>query len=247
VVLDLLLWAGVPVGGLILACIGWALWRQWRALNNPKSTWLMVAVCGVSVHALLEFPHEYAYFLLPLGLALGAAHTLSPAGRVWRAPVLVTRAFGASLLVLLATVSVEYLQAEHGHRLLRLESARIGVAGLTTPPPELRLLTQLAAFQRFAHTEARPGMTAAELVSMREVSTRFPYPPALFRYALALGLNGQREQALPVLERLCRLHPQARCNEAREGWQAALARFPELSAADRAPAAAATGASRASP
>lgn len=226
--LDLLLWAGIPIGGVIIALIAVALVQQFLAARDPRVTWLLVAVAGVLVHAMLEFPHEYAYFLLPVGLAVGAMHAVAPAGGSWRLPVAAVRVFGAGAAALLLAVSLEYLQAEQSYRVLRLESARIGVSGITTPPPDLRLLTQLGSFLRFAQTEAHEGMTADEVDWMRKVAQRFAFPPAMFRFALAAGLNGQAAQASLTLQRLCKIHPRPRCEEAREGWQAAQAKFPGL-------------------
>lgn len=228
VVLDVLLWAGIPAGGLIIGLIAMALLRQFRAARDPRVTWLFVAVAGALAHAMLEFPHEYAYFLLPVGLALGAMHAIAPVGGEWRVKVATVRVLGASAALLLGAISVDYLKAEQAYRVLRLESARIGVSGITTPAPELRLLTQLGSFLRFAQTEAGEGMTVDEVDWMRKVAQRFAFPPAMFRYALAAGLNGQAARASLTLNRLCRIHPRPRCEEAREGWQAAQAKFPGL-------------------
>jgi hypothetical protein len=50
----------------------------------------------------------------------------------------------------------------------------------------------------------------------------------MFRYALALGLNGQADRASLTLLRLCRIHPVERCQEMREAWPALLGRYPQL-------------------
>ncbi len=42
---------------------------------------------------------------------------------------------------------------------------------------------------------------------MRNVSHRFPFLPALFHHALALGLNGRHEEARIELVRFRKLHP----------------------------------------
>jgi hypothetical protein len=179
---------------------------------------------------MVEYPLEYAYFLIPLGLWIGAIDGLqqTPGGIVLGRNAL--RVAGGLLLAFTAWMAVDYLKAEEGYRLLRLESAHIGVTRITTPPPKLQLLTQLEAFQRFAQTEARPGMTPEELDFMRKVSERYAYPPSMFRYALAQGLNGQPDGASLTLLRLCRIHPVERCQEMRDGWPALLGRYPQLAA-----------------
>ena len=53
-------------------------------------------------------------------------------------------------------------------------------------------------------------------------------PPAMFRYALAAGLNGHPEVAARTLAQLCSIHPLTRCEEARDGWRTLQERYPEL-------------------
>jgi hypothetical protein len=71
-------------------------------------------------------------------------------------------------------------------------------------------------------------MTSTELADMKAISQRFPTPPAMLRYALAAGLNGQSEDAVVTLRRLCHMHLHDRCAEARTAWREAQAQHPEL-------------------
>lgn len=229
-VLDLLIWCGIPVGAALVAMAGWWYFSRLLRCRNATAAWLMIAVTGLSAHGMVEYPLTYAYFLVPLGVFMGAVDRIeqrSEGLRIHRSMLL-----GGALAVgvLLVGVGRDYLAAEQAHRLLRLESARIGVAGLTTPPPDLRWLTQQDAFLKFAQTQARVGMSPEELDSMRRVSERFAYPPSMYRYALAAGLNGQPDRARLTLVRLCRMHPIERCEEAREAWRAARAQHAELPA-----------------
>ena len=63
---------------------------------------------------------------------------------------------------------------------------------------------------------------------MRQVAFRYAYPPVMFRYALALGLNGYYDEASTQLLRLRQLHPEVRYREAQEGWEGMASRYPEL-------------------
>ena len=228
IVLDLIVWNGLPIGGVLVALLcTWFLSRLWRC-RNPVAAWLLMAVGGLGIHGMLEFPLEYAYFLIPLGLFVGAIDTLQPAPGNVRVPAKALRVTGAVLAGALVWIGTEYLTAEQAQRTLRIESAHIGVPGIQSPPPDLPLLTQLDAFLRFAQTAAREGMSPAEVDRMRKVSERFASPSVMFRYALATGLNGQPERAALTLNRLCRIHPVERCNEAREGWRAAQNKFAVL-------------------
>ncbi|WP_162143880.1 PglL family O-oligosaccharyltransferase [Acidovorax sp. JHL-9] len=228
-VLDLLLWNGVPIGGLIVAALAWWFIAHIRACRDARVVWLLAAVGGVFLHGMLEFPLEYAYFLIPVGLAMGAIDGVSPLGFAsFRVPRWVALSFTALLGAVFVGVTTDYLKAEENYRTLRMESARIGAEGIVTPAPELRLLTQLGAFLQFARTEATPGMAPEQVDWMRKVSERFGYPPVMFRYALAAGLNGQPEVAQQTLARLCRIHEPPRCTEAREGWAELQVRYLQL-------------------
>ncbi|WP_119292606.1 PglL family O-oligosaccharyltransferase [Azohydromonas sediminis] len=230
VVLDLLVWNGLGVGSLILLLGAAALLRLYAGVREPRAVWLLAAVSGLLIHANLEFPLEYAYFLVPMGLFIGAIHALNTIETEpkWPAPLLPMA--GVGLAAVLSVVAVDYLEAEQNHRILRLESARIGVRAIETPAPTLRVLDQLQAFLEFARTEARPNMTAEDLQAMRRVAERFGYPPVLLRYALAAGLNGEPATAALTLERLCLIHPRPRCDEGRIAWVSLGERYPALRA-----------------
>jgi hypothetical protein len=228
IVLDLLVWAGIPVGLLLVGLIVRWFVVNIRACRDAGACWLLAAVGGVLVHGMLEYPLEYAYFLIPVGIMVGYVSSRLNVDRSVALPWLPMRVFSVAFVGMFCWVGMEYLTAEENHRTLRLESARIGVPGIRTPAPDLTLLTQLEAFLEFARTEARVGMRPLELDAMRRVSQRFAYPPVMFRYALAAGLNGRPDVAQDSLGRLCRSYPLQRCEEAIVAWRQAQGKFPVL-------------------
>lgn len=231
IVMDLLLWAGIPIGGAIVLLCGWGLVRQARAIADTRAAWLYVGVIGLLVHGLLELPLEYAYFLLPAGLMLGAVQAMSPpAGRLWTAPRLALPVLGVLGLLLLLAIATEYLRAEQSYRVLRFEMARIGSTRIDSTTPDLPLLTQIRAFQQLARTEPRTGMQAAEVLAVQRAAMRYPYPSAMFRHALVAALNGDPATARLTLARLCSIHPKKHCDAMREGWREEQARHPALAA-----------------
>ena len=96
--------------------------------------------------------------------------------------------------------------------------------------PDVVLLDGPREYIRFWSTQATPGMTDAELRWMGDVVGRNPSPPALFRFAMAAGLNGRPEQARVTLVRLCNMHNAPRCDEGRRSWSAAQERNAVLRA-----------------
>ena len=227
--LDLLVWNGLPIGLLVIAVLVWWVSRQVVACRNAPVAWLLAGVGVVLVHAMFEFPLEYAYFLLPVGLMMGMAQALSTRDPVWATPRWLTAVPATAALVLLTWTIVEYVELEETHRLRRFAAARIGdlTAGDSRPMP--KMLTQQRAFLEFARSQARRGMSTDELEAMRQVAQRFGYPPVLLRYALAAALNGRPDDARETLQRLCKNHPAPRCREGQVAWETGgREQFPEL-------------------
>lgn len=227
IVLDLLIWNGVPIGVALILGLAWWLMARMRQCRDRECWFGVAAILAVGVHALLEFPHAYAYFLLPIGVLAGALDG-GARGRSLLAPVWLMPSLLVGMGIALALVFVDYLKVEEDHRLMRFQTARIGSTVTPGVAPDVRMLDHLAEYIRYARTEAREGMSGEEIEWMGKVSHRFPYPPALYRYALALGLNHRPEEAGRELLRLRQLHPEARIEEAREGWRALSVRYPQL-------------------
>lgn len=69
--LDILVWCGIPIGAtIIIACVYIVLKLLIKSIT-PSQICLITSVCVILIHALLEFPLSYSYFLLPLGFMLG--------------------------------------------------------------------------------------------------------------------------------------------------------------------------------
>lgn len=230
--LDLALWAGLPLAFVWLAAMGLWLTRGIRGCNDSDSWAVLAAVGAVLVHAMVEYPLDHAYFLLPLGLLLGSLHMSSrdresPATPGASPAMLAVPTLG--LIVLLVCVGMEYLQVQQTHREVRLY-----LMGLGEPPQfekaqdAVTLLDGPRELPRLMIAAAQEDMTAEDLDRMRKVVSRYAFPPAMLRYALAAGLNGRETEAALTLRRLCAMHPVERCDEARVAWRQAQTRWPRL-------------------
>lgn len=232
-VLDLLLWNGVPLGLLLIAALVWWFWRQTRLCGDADRWTLLVSVGAVFVHELVEFPLDYAFFLLPVGLMMGALDGMDSTVRPWRVPKVALAIPLALLTGMLVWIGAEYMRTEDAARQVRLLMMGVGVDRVpTVPPPEVQLLDALREFHRFWLTRARPGMTEAELDWMRAVVRRYPAPPAQLRYALAAGLNGRKKEATETLARICAMHQPIRCVEGHDSWEQLRRKYPELHGID---------------
>lgn len=230
IVLDVLAWNGVPLGGaLLLAAAAWLL-RLLRNSRDASSLLLMAIVLATLTHAMFEFPLEYAYMLLPVGIMLGVVQGRMGGGVGGAAlPRVVWMILIAAGSAALGVVGVDYLRLEENHRQLRMESAGIGTDIISPDVPAVIALTQLHSLLKFARTEVTEHTTDADVALMRKVADRFGYPPVLFRYAIATALKGDRVEANLALIRICKQHPVPVCSEAQENWSSLQnGRYPEL-------------------
>lgn len=196
IVLDIVAWNGVPLGiALTLLCAYWLLSRIF-IINNVNSLCAMACLLPITVHSMLEYPFAYSYFLLAAGFMVGIVEASKPSVGA----IVIYRHFFIALISIWSITGIyiiyEYLKIEEDFRIVRFENLRIG----QTPPEyqaprNIWLLSHMGAMLKAARQEAKRDMSARELDNLRKTSMRFPYGSLAFRYALALGLNGQPEMA----------------------------------------------------
>jgi len=226
--LDLLLWNGVPIGATLGAILlVWAV-KRIRACHDADRWALLLALTALFLHSMVEYPYDYAYFLLPAGLLVGV---LEGDGTVRRTALPRTALVLPTILMMamLSWIGIEYMNVEQAARQLRFVQARIGLDRVSTAPvPDVVLLDGLREAHRFATSEARPGLATSELDRMHVVAQRNASAPILFRYALAAGLNGRVQDASNTLGILCKTNTSKKCAEGRAEWRRMQQQNPEL-------------------
>jgi hypothetical protein len=230
--LDLLVWNGVPLALLIFGVLIWWFFQHVRVCKDVASAYLLTSLLVIFTHALFEFPLSYAYFLLPAGLMMGAVDALSPIDRGVQVPRSLTAVLAALAVGTTTLIAVDYVGVDADHRKMRLEKFIVSDRPDADPRQEIRFLTNWRDFLVLARTPARPDMPPDFVESMRKVHLRHPQPPILLRYALVAGLNGRPEEARRALIILCKIHVPDRCREGREGWIALQTKYPQLPVVD---------------
>lgn len=196
VVLDMLAWNGIPLGMAIsLACAYWLLSRI-REIKDASALYAMACLLPIVVHSFFEYPFAYSYFLLATGLMVGIVEALRPRSLTSNiSQRFLAIALSAWLSVGLYSVH-EYIQIEEDFQVVRFENLKIGKTSEEYQPPEnIWLLSHMGAMLRAARQEATRDMRIEEIENLHKTSSRFAYGALAFRYALALGLNGQPEAA----------------------------------------------------
>jgi len=228
--LDLVIWNGIPIGlALFGALFGWIVLRAVRCRSAGQAL-LLAMVGAVFLHALVEFPLDYLFFLLPVGLLIGvvdggADATAGPPRSRWP---LVLLASGLSGLLIFA--AHEYLKVESAMRTLRFVVNGIGVDKVASAPePDVRLFDWYRAQHRFMLEPIREGLPPNELTATDRVVQRFALPAALFRQAVLHALHTDPAGAERSLRLLCWVHGRRHCDSGRREWQALQVRYSALS------------------
>ena len=198
-VMDIMAWTGLPLGVPLIGVIGWwFLSRLWTCASRD-SVFAMAALLPFAMHSMVEYPFAYAYFLVAAGLFIGmveANHigvkTVSINLR-WAWPLAFLWAVTGSYLI------YEYFLIEEDFRVVRFENMKLGHTPSEYAAPDVWVLSQMGTMLKAARLRASPGMSAADMETLRTVSSRFAYGAVRFRYAQALALNGDPHGAIDQL------------------------------------------------
>lgn len=232
IVLDLIVWFGIPVGLLAGALLLWALVRRIAQASNVAALATALAATALVLHALVELPLHYAYFFLPLGLYLGVTAGCRDAGPTLRVATRVRALLPA--LSLIAALALSSLGQEY----IRLTDVRptFGIDKETRhpklladlPPPNVLLLDQLQAFHVFAALPLASGVSAPELDAAKVAMRRSPFSASIERYALLAGLNGRESESRDSLARVCKFETPRQCERSQIAWGIWRERWPQL-------------------
>lgn len=227
--LDFLIWFGIPVGIVLVIVIASWLWNVLKSIQRPHDAVLLMMVLVVGIHAMLELPLHYAYFLLPVGMVMGVLETQGKIrtylelGRKSLACILI---FSVTLLGVLAN---DYLRLEADYLVMQLAERGIVLQQPPAPKPVLAL-TQLDALVRYSRTEARSDLGARTLGWMRDVSETYPSMRNILKLAHALALNGHPKEAELWLRRACPVTKVQQCAAGKKYWQTLQQEHPVLGA-----------------
>ena len=208
ILLDLLIWNGIPLGILIIGFFIWWLYRLSQLAISVEAFITLSMVGAVLVHAMLEYPLDYAFFLLPVGFLLGLVQAQDKTIKVIEISRTVVASLWTIFVVLYIWIFVEYQMIEKDVQLVRFEAFNIGTLHAEQAAPDVILLTQLREQIRFIRTQPKENMSPEQLDWMRKVAYRYSTSAALYRYAQALALNHQPELARKHLLILEKLHGQ---------------------------------------
>jgi len=226
--LDLLIWAGIPLGFLIFSLISLFWVKLVLASDSKKGFYSMASFSAILVHALLEYSHAYSYFLLLAAFFIGISlfdaismdrispvcHPLAnkfknfwhPLAKVVKVPLW---GFGICIVLygfFLATAWSDYRVLEEDHRLLRFEMASIGTLKADQKAPDVFLFDQLRAFIWVARTSDFADLDDKEEALVEKIARRYPVPMPIYKLAQLRFYQGRIDDAYHELLLIKYLH-----------------------------------------
>lgn len=215
--LDLVLWLGIPLGLLFSGVLIWWFLSCIKLVSNPKDAILLMLLGVIGIHAMLELPLHYAYFLLPTGLVMGVLNQ-----RLGIKPVLIIPRWTLVVVwvaaaLMLTGIIRDYFRIEASFQAARFELARIGTLPVGEPPDVL-LLTQLRERITYMRYEAKSGMTPEELDWVDKVVKAYPGGGMAYKAAKAFALNNRPEEAQEWLKKICKISSPEECDLIKRVW-----------------------------
>lgn len=205
IVLDLALWVGLPLTGVLVLVTGDWLWRRVRAANQLLPWYGLAAALPLAVHSMLEYPFAYAYFLAPVMFALGAVEASSGVKPLLRMGIKPVAVLLLATTAVLAWSVVEYLEIEEDFRVARFEALRVGSPPPGHQRPKVILYTQLGVLLDDARITPTPNMSPEAMQVVKSAALHYPWSATQYRYAVALALNGNPLEAARQIQVMRRL------------------------------------------
>lgn len=196
ILVDIIIWFGPLFGVVLIYFLLFWIGRYFRRLRSTEDWFLFACVGSLIIHGLLEYPLEYAYFLLPFSLMLG----LMDNGNVRSGALVRFRYLYGCVLFTLSLVPMSIIWKEHraleeDHRLMRAQNFGLMRDRSLSLSDDVKLLDGKREYIRFARYEARQNMSEEDLEWMRRVVYRYPFAVSIYRYSVALALNGRESEA----------------------------------------------------
>ena len=212
-VLDLMVWNGVPLGLALAGLLAAWFWWQLRRTVTESQALLLLGLAVFVMHCFLELPHCKAFFLAPAALMMGLLNAHSGLPVLLRVPRSVSVALVSAISGFLVVAWIEYRALELDVQSNRLRAAWLGTQS-SDPAPDIYVLRALQTALLNLRIQPRPDMELKQIEQLRLTSVRYPTEFTLRRYAMAAALNGQPAFARKAWWTRCMLFLRESCDSA---------------------------------
>lgn len=225
VIIDTALWLGIPMALVVLGALGVWLGRRTAELpKDPDNVFALAVLAALGVHAMLELPHQFLYFLAPAALFAG---WLMP---MRSGPSLPRAAWGVAGLLALGVsgwISADYFPYQERYTEWRFENNGVGKRPDIEVHPPL-VLNQIHDELVLYRLPLRPGMSAQELQWISDTARSVNSPPAYYAAAKAHALAGDVASARVWMMRFNAIMGADGARVAKRIWSGDQRAFPAL-------------------
>lgn len=176
VLLDLLIWNGPVIGGLVILTAGIWLWRLVGHSRCLTSTYAWLALTCFLVHSMLEFPHAYLLLLVPTGFLLGILQaSVATKGQTYALPRVWTGAavMIAALLTVVMWKDYRLIEVEYNQAVLEQHEAFMPKEQQDIS--DIRALTHMREYIYFIRAPLKAGYSEQQLRKLLTITHRFPH------------------------------------------------------------------------
>lgn len=221
VLIDMLVFCGIPIGVTLISAVFYWLYRQVRAIQNAENALVFLVFIVLLNHALLELPLFYGYFLWPLGLLAGVSSQRVSAA--W--PVVFQKWVGLGIWLLCIFIMVmtarDYFAVED-----EFQATRLNAASVDNPrTPELtryHFLTQWDDYFKYGKVIPWGKMTTNDIAHLEHVVLMWPSPQLFNKLAMSLASHHRPQEASLWLRRMCAMSAPAECAGVVAYWKSGL-------------------------
>lgn len=201
VVLDLVLWVGLPLASLlILAIVTWSLRCLRAVINRRELVFPLAVLAALAIHSMLELPHHFLYFLVPAGICAGLLHHSVSRKVIMLSPLTWSVASAAGLFII-SVISIDYFPYQERYTEWRYEYARVGTPPGTPVEPPL-VLNQIHDELALYRLQIDDSLDEKTLLWVNRAAAAAGSPPAYHAAAKANAYLGNYDYARDWMMRL---------------------------------------------
>lgn len=208
IILEFIIGIGFPLTIFLFFYFAYNFLHRIKDIKTLKEWYAFGLLIPLALHSLLEYPFAYSYLLIPCFLAIG----ILDESRNGKYQITISKKILKTLLILfsiiLSNLVIEYIQLENSYRNARFREINIDSPTTNNNIGELRpiVLTQLEALISATNNAPKVNMSQDEIEELRLTAFRFPWPSIQSKYALALALNGNPQEANRQLKIIRAMH-----------------------------------------
>ncbi len=215
--LDLVIAMGWPLGAICFGFVAWWWLLAYRRAQGVETLLPLTAITFVGIHAMLELPIHYGYFLWPAAWLIGVLnHRLVHRAVSFGGRTLLLWFIGLAMSFY-AAVLYDYIRVEENWRAIRFEQNRVGTRP-APPTPDTLVLSQLEDLLWLARVEPSRDIGLEQLQRLEYVVRLYPSLPAILKIARAYALNDDKINAQRWLSSIPAVASEAQADIARIYW-----------------------------